>query len=63
MFSLDHLQVMYWLTLRHQNLVLSILMRTNSGLRDHIMVPICVLWLPMKSATPLAWVTLTSEAL
>lgn len=60
---LDRPQVVYWHMLRHQNRALSISTRTSSGLRAHIMALICVLWLPMKSATPLAWVTLSSEAL
>lgn len=50
-------QVMSSLTLSHRNLVLSISMRTNSGLRGQFMALICVLWRPMKSATPSAWVT------
>lgn len=56
-------QVMYWLMLSHQNLALSILMRTSSGLREHVMALISVLWLPMKLVMPLAWVTLSSAAL
>lgn len=54
---------MYWPMLSHQNLALSILMRMSSGQREHIMVLISVLWLPMKLVMPLAWVTLSSEAL
>ena len=61
--SLDHLQVTSWPTLSHQSRVLFILMKMSSGQRGHTMALICVLWRPMKSATPSAWVTPNSEAL
>lgn len=56
------MQVMFWPMLSHQNPVLSISTRMSSGLRGCTMALICVLWLPMRSATPLAWVTPSLEA-